>query len=324
MKSTMPQKRKEKQALNDSYVNRAWENPKASTALTSKTAFYKARKGVDNLAALEESLSKIPAYSIHRRLLKTYKKPAIILHETGNCYSSDLADFRSLSRFNSGYKWMLVSIDNFSRRLSVVLMKSKSAEETTKGLQTAMKELKYTPSSWAFDKGKEWDNGITKRFMKKNNITQYFMKTERKCSLAENIIKQLKIKIFKYFSLKSTKRYVELIPQLVNTHNSTIHSAHQFAPGSVTRSNQNQVFSNLYKRLILKPRKPPVYHLNQKVRLATHRYNFQKFYMPNFSKEIFLIAEIKNTFPVHTYRIKSLDNRLLESSYTKEELSRAE
>ncbi len=102
-----------------------------------------------------------------------------------------------------------------------------------------MHELKYTPSSWGFDKGREWYNYITKRFMKKHNITQYFMVTERKCSLAENIIKQLKIKIYKYFSLKSTKRYVELVPQLVNIHNTTAHSAHQFAPSSVHRSNQN-------------------------------------------------------------------------------------
>lgn len=315
--------KKGKQVLNDYYVRKLWENLRQSTALTSLSAFAKARNNVDNLKELERTLSKIPSYSRHRRLLKNFKKPAIILHETGRAYSSDLADFQSLSRFNSGYRFLLVTIDMFSKRLSIVPLKRKTAQETTKGLETAMKQLKYTPLTWTSDMGTELKNSLSKAFFKKHGITQYFMKTERKASLAEIAIKYIKIKIYKYFTMHSTKRYVDIIPHLVNTYNNTPHSSHGYMPSKVNRKNQDEVFSSLYKRLVIEKRPPPAYSTGDTVRLAERRYNFQKFYKPNYSEQLFTIAEIKDTFPVHTYRIKSLDNRLVESSFCKEELSRA-
>ena len=141
--------------------------------------------------------------------------------------------------------------------------------------------------------------------------------------MAEVTIKGLKSKIFKYFSLHKTKRYLELLPQLVKIHNNTPHSSHQFAPAAVNKKNEGEVFSNLYKRLVKAKPQKPVFNLNDKVRLSGKRIAFKKHYLPNYSDQIFKIAKIKPTLPVPTYKLMTEDGRILDSSYTKEEISRA-
>lgn len=319
----MAKKRKQKLKVNDYYVHKLWSNPHQPTALTSLTAFAKARKGVEDLKALERSLSKIPSYSIHRRLLKNYKKPSIIINAVGSCYASDLADMSLLKHYNSNYRFMLVTIDQFSKKISVVLLKNKTAKETVKGLETTMKQLKYVPFSWCMDMGLEFKNSIATAFFKKHDITQYFMTTQRKAAMAENLIKQLKIKIWRNFTLKGTKRYVELVPFLVKNHNSQPHSSHNYIPDKINHNNENEIFSSLYKTVLTRPRPPPVYKLDQHVRLATKRFLFKKYYESNFSEQVFKISEIKDTFPIFTFKIATLDNLPVESSFCAQELSSA-
>lgn len=226
-----------------------------------------------------------------------------------------------LKRYNSNFRFMLVTIDQFSKKISVVLLKDKTAKETVKGLGTALKDLKYIPFSWLQDNGTEFKNRLATAFFKKHNITQYFSTTDRKAAMAENQIEQLKTKIWRYFRLTGKKRYVELVKYLVKNHNSSPHSSHHYIPDKINRSNENEVFSSLYKRILTTTRPPPVYTYGQHVRLATKRFLFKKYYESNFSEQVFKISEIKDTFPIFTYKITTLDNLPVESSFCAAELS---
>lgn len=187
-----------------------------------------------------------------------------------------------------------------------------------------MKELKYTPRNWGMDGGLEFNNKISRQFFAKHGITQFVTKTQMKAALAENMIKHIKAKIYRYLSFNQTKKYLDILPILVKTYNNKVHSAHNHKPGSINKNMDGEIFSILYKRLIDTPRPPPVYFVGQKVRVISKRLVFKKYYKANYSQQLFKIAEIIPSYPIFTYKIATLDGEPVQSSFTSQELSAAE
>ncbi len=71
----------------------------------------------------------IPSHFSLRKL--KFSRATFITRAANNTYLADLADFSKLSKFNRGYKWLLIVEDLFSRKLKgLVALKSKTAKET--------------------------------------------------------------------------------------------------------------------------------------------------------------------------------------------------
>lgn len=319
-------KRRKKTTLEDSYVFRAYENKHDPAFLSSLTAFAKSRKNAINLKNLQKSLSKIEAYSIHKPLRIRYKRPSQLLHSPNYNYCLDLIDMQRYKYSNNNYGWILVCLDSFSRVLSLVKLKKKSGIETAAALQTALKEMSKGGKKYALqvysDNGLEFLNKHVQAVFAKHNIHHYTSKTQQKAFMCERVIREVKSKIFKWFSLKNTKRWVDLLPQLAINHNNTKHSAHGMKPNDIKEGNSGLAFSRMYKSLIQTPRKPHKYQIGTLVRISGKRLIFRKSYHPGFSRRIFRIKAIKNTYPVYSYILETADtNELLGSSYVDSELS---
>lgn len=316
-------KKIEKEIIPDQYVLRAWSNlNNPQTALSSLTQFAKSRGNAVNIKRLAESLSKIESYSIHKRLLKNYKRPSYIITGVGKSFCSDLADVSNISHSNSGINWLLISLDQFSRKLSVVGLKRKSAEELEVGLAKAIKELRPKKGAlWATDMGLEFRNKKVKDLMKRKEIIFYAMQTNNKTAFCENKIKLFKQSLYKYFSLHKTKKYVNVLQRLVTLHNTRVHTVTGISPNLVSTKNEDEIFSRIYKKLVTKKRPPPAFHVNQKVRISSKRLVFQKMYKPGFSKKKFIITKVLDTFPVFSFKLSTEEGQPLPSSFVSSELS---
>lgn len=319
-------KRNKKLTLEDRYVAKAYENKHDPAFLGSLTAFAKSRKNAVNLKNLEKSLSKIEAYSMHKPLRIKYKRPSQVIHSPNYNYCMDLIDMQKFKYQNNHYSWILVCLDSFSKILSLVKVKRKTGKDTAEAIQIALKEMsrggKKFPLQVFSDNGKEFLNSHVQAVFEKHKIHHYTSKSQQKAFMCERVIKEVKIKIFKWFSLKKTTRWVDLLPQLAINHNNTIHSAHGMKPKDVTELNSGTAFSRMYKTLLQTPRKPHKYDLGSLVRISGKRLIFRKGYKPGFSRRIFRVKAIKNTFPIYTYILETADtNEILDSSYCDSELS---
>lgn len=318
-------RKKEKIILADSYVRRLWQNLREpGTALSSITQFLKSRNGAINVKELAKSLAKIDAYSMHKRVRHHYKRPAYIIHTTRTSFCSDLADVSDLAKSNSSIHFLLVSLDQFSKKLSVIGLRSKSATDVLKGMKLAIKQLNPKPNAnWVTDSGREFRNRLVLDLMKKHKINFYESKTSQKSAYCEGAIKQLKSDIYKYMSNNSTKKYIDVLSLLTDLHNNRKHTVTGIEPNKVNDKVEGVVFSRMYARLIKKPRAPPSFQIGDKVRLSSGRIVFQKFYKAAFSKEKFIISGLKDTYPVWTYLLTTESGIPVDSSFTKEELSLA-
>jgi len=110
--------------------------------------------------------------------------------------------------------------------------------------------------------------------------------------------------MYRYFTAKHTRRYTDILQDLVYAYNHTHHRSIGMAPTDVTPDNEDVVRAPLYpiqnKLLDWK------FKVGDKVRIVMQRRTFQKGYIGNWSEEIFIVNARMPTAPV-TYKLKLKD-----------------
>ena len=82
------------------------------------------------------------------------------------------------------------------------------------------------------------------RFLK--DIKFFTRKSEKKASIVERFNETLKTKMLKYFTAKNTLHYLDVLPLLVSSYNSTYHRSVKTAPSQVSLLNVGLMRRNLY------------------------------------------------------------------------------
>ena len=79
------------------------------------------------------------------------------------------------------------------------------------------------PNKIWVDQGNEFYNKSFKDFLKINNIEMYSTCNEGKSVVAERFIRTLKSKIFKHMTTISKNVYIDVLNDIVNKYNNTVH-----------------------------------------------------------------------------------------------------
>ena len=138
------------------------------------------------------------------------------------------------------------------------------------------------------DKGTEFLNSTFQSMLRRHGIHFYTSENENlKASVVERFNRTLKTKMYRYFTHANTRRYVDVLDDLVHSYN-THHRSIGMAPVEVGPHNENDVRARLYP---LKPKSYKwKYRIGDKVRMAMQRQPFRKGYLGDWSEEIFEIA----------------------------------
>ena len=65
---------------------------------------------------------------------------------------------------------------------------------------------------------------------------------EMKCSVVERFNRTLKTRMYRYFTAKSTKRYIDILQDSVRSYNLSVYSSIGMAPADVIDQNQKEVW----------------------------------------------------------------------------------
>ena len=138
-----------------------------------------------------------------------------------------------LSKYNKRIKYLLCTIDLFSKYAWVVPLKDKRGISIINAFQKLISEGKEAESKgrreWVDQIG-EFYNKLFKRFLKTNNIEMYSTYNEGKSVVAERFIRTLKNKIFKHMTAISKNVYFNVLDNIVNKHNNTVHKTIKWNP----------------------------------------------------------------------------------------------
>ena len=86
------------------------------------------------------------------------------------------------------------------------------------------------PNKICVDQGVEFYNNLFKRFLKINSIEMYSTYNEGKYVVAEKFIRTLKNKIFKHMTTVSKNIYFNVVDDIVNKYNNTVHRSIKMKP----------------------------------------------------------------------------------------------
>ena len=109
----------------------------------------------------------------------------------------------------------------------------------------------------------------------KSLIDIYSTENEEKASVVERWNRTMKEKMFKYFSANNTRKYIDVLDEMVNNYNETVHSSIKMTLIEASKEkNENKVWLNLYS--IPKEGKDPKLSVGDKVRITKKRLRLKR------------------------------------------------
>ncbi|KAL3109346.1 hypothetical protein niasHT_015191 [Heterodera trifolii] len=143
----------------------------------------------------------------------------------------DLADFQSLSRHNSGNRYLMVVIDVLSKRIFVTPLRTKKADDMVEGFKRVFSKMPMKPHRIFSDKGTEFKNQQLKKLFDEEEVEKYeSTHSEKKAALAERAIRQIKNRVYRYFAQLKTLNWVNVIDKIVSGINNSPSRVHGMRP----------------------------------------------------------------------------------------------
>ena len=121
----------------------------------------------------------------------------------------------NLSSFNDGMRYLLTCIDVFSKHAWAVPIRTKSGRDVTEAFETIANERQ--PNLVQSDKGMEFLNSTFRSMLRRRRIKFYTSENEDlKASVVERFNRTLKTKMYRYFTYANTRRYVDVLDDLLH------------------------------------------------------------------------------------------------------------
>ena len=234
-------------------------------------------------------------------------------------------DVQALKKDNDGYRFLLTVIDVLSKYAWVVPLKDKTGKSLVDAFDTVFKKDERVPERLQTDAGKEFLNKEFQRFLTSKNVHHFVTYNETKAQIVERLNRTLKNRMWRYFTFQNGRRYVEILPALVEGYNKAYHRSIGTAPERVTQINAQDIWHRLYGKDFVKrsTRVRFKFKVGDKVRISKKKGTFEKGYLPNWTEEVFSIAQRLRRIPP-VYRLREYDGTMLDGTFYERELQRVQ
>uniref|UniRef100_A0A1I8BIE7 Integrase catalytic domain-containing protein n=1 Tax=Meloidogyne hapla TaxID=6305 RepID=A0A1I8BIE7_MELHA len=267
-------------------------------------------------------LHKQRVYTMHRPAKKKF--PRLVTRPSGlhTDWQADLAIFDQLSKYNDGYKYLLVCIDVLSRKIFAMPAKSKRSEDMIEAFENIFELSEgILPHKLYTDRGLEFEAKKMKEYFHSRDIDKRVVYSpDVHASMAERANRTIKERLYRYFSEQNTLRWKEAIQKIVFGLNSSVNRITGVTPNSVTFKNSRELFDRLYKGDENPQKVSSILQPGQIVRITKEKGKFEKGYLPNYTDELFRVYIVNDTRNPITYKLKDLEGNIIEGVFYREEL----
>ena len=298
----------------------AYYNPKEPGSYGGIDALYRLMKQKgENVTRKQvvDWLAEQETYGLHKPARRRFTRRKIFSRGIDYLWQADLVDMSRLVEENDGYRYLLTVIDVFSKHAWVKKLKKKDSKNIT------FDEIFVTrkPFKLQTDKGKEFLNATFQRRLAELQIQFYVSQNDDiKASVVERFNRTFKTKMWKYFTHKSTARYVDVLDDLLHSYNRTRHRTIGCAPIEVTKENESAIRERMYGKEVTS-KSSAKFKVGDKVRISKTRRAFDKGYLPNWTEEVFTVTDVVDTKP-RTYKLEDYGKEKIEGSFYENEIQR--
>jgi len=313
-KKKKKKKKKLKSKLEDLYSNIRLPGSYSGIETTRHYSGRSRRDVIDFLSGQE-------GYTLHKPTTTRFRRRRVYSKGIADLLQADLVDLSSIATYNEGHRFLLTAIDVFSKRAWAIPLKSKSGRDVTSAFDRILKDLRFNMVQT--DKGTEFKNIHFQRLMTEYNVHHYTSENDDlKASVVERFNRTLKQKMFRYFSTHQTRRYLDVLDDLIDSYNNTRHRSIGMAPSQVSAENEQKVRDRLYGSTGSGKRQKFSFRVGDTVRIVMKRMAFRKGYEEGrWSRELFVVSRQISTKPV-TYELVDLDGDPIKGAFYGAELQK--
>ncbi|XP_071576891.1 uncharacterized protein [Temnothorax nylanderi] len=248
------------------------------------------------------------AYTLHRPSRRKFPRLHYTVTNIDDLWEADLIELRNLKSYNDGYSYLLVIIDVLSKYAWVEPLRDKTSNHVTTAFQLVLsKSDGRVPVYLQTDKARNPDI---------------------KAAVVERFNRTLKERMWRYFTHKNTRRYVDVLQDIVSAYNHTRHSSIRMQPAVVTRENARVARENIVRRWRtsekMKRARKAKYSVGDLVRVSRTKATFEKGYEARWSEEIFRIHRVLEWRKPRVYELSDLADEVIDGIFYEQELARVE
>jgi hypothetical protein len=330
----------------EKYLERIYKNPRHPGSFSGPLKLYQAVKNEGKfsigLVRIRNWLKGNSTYTFNRIAHRKFKRNHVVVAGVDALWDADLIDLSFYKLKNDGNCYILLMIDIFTRYTYLRPLKTKSSTDVI-GAMSSIFDKGRLPNTLRTDKGREFSNVKVSAFYEDKNIHHYVTFNDTQANYAERCIKTIKTKIFRYMKEHNNHRYVDVIENIAEGYNNSIHRSLGRTPASVNKENEDEVrvdqylLKNRSLKTIEKPkiikdepeankkkkkRKKHLYSfkLGDIVRISLIKEKFDREYDQKWSTETFSVTKrfIREKIPI--YIITDLAGDEVEGTFYAKEL----
>ena len=314
----MSKRRKKKKVDRYAKITALYEDPSVAGSLGGVVRFAKAQKLP--VAKVREKLEANLGYTLHKPTRRHFATLPVMVFGIDDQWVADLIEVGNIAKANRGYRYLLTVVDVFSKYAWVEPVKSKTGKAVTAAFEKILKHGR-TPRRLQTDDGKEFYNKTFQALMKRQDIVHFSTSGDTKASVVERFNRTLKERLYRYFTVKNTLKYLPVFKDLVMGYNRSYHRSIKMAPDQVTVQNEEQVWKNLYAKRLKGKRTRPKLKVGDRVRLNKKYRIFKKGYLPGWTEEVFVVSQAMSGV-VPTYKIQEWDGTSVEGTFYHQDLQK--
>lgn len=307
----------------DKTLQKLYHDPTHPGGLSGIINLQKAAKEATGTQPSIESVTTFlqgdDVYTLHARALKRFPRNRVLVGGINKQFQADLVDMSEYRADNDDVRFLLTCIDIFSKYAWVRCLKNKTGPTVSNAFKDILSQGRI-PDKLQTDQGTEFYNKHFKQLMTEHGIIHFSTANETKASVVERFNRTLKTRMWRYLTSVNSRRYIDVINDLVSAYNNAHHRSIKTTPVSVNKDNERQVFQALYKS---KSKKPLVFKFDvgEKVRISKHRGIFRKGYQQTFTDEFFTITQCIGRDPP-VYKLTDLAGEIVKGTFYEPELQR--
>ena len=248
-------------------------------------------------------LTEQVTYQLHKPARRKFIHNQTVVGHRDDQWQADLAVMSNLAHENKGCRYILTCIDVLSRYAWAVPVKTKGAKDMLTAVKLLFDEAwPRKPKRLQTDRGVEFYNVQVREFLREQNVELFSTNSPFKCALVERFNRTLKTMLYKYFTSHKTKRWYNVLDQMVTAYNQRPNRTIGVPPATVlTEADDNRIWRRVYydsKEAQL--RRADEYPSNvdnaanvgDTVRVSLTKGHFDKGYVPNWGREQMVVKQV--------------------------------
>ena len=180
-------------------------------------------------------LSNQDAFTLHDPIKRRFPRLSYNVTNIDDVWDCDLLELTSMKDYNDGYCYILVVIDVLGKFAWVKPLKDKTARNVASVFKRITDRVKPRVTLCVqTDRGKEFLRAAFQNLRKHMEIGFPVARNpDIKVAMVERLNRTLRERIWRYFSHRNTKRYIDVLQKIVYAYNQTSHSGTRMRPAEV-------------------------------------------------------------------------------------------